>query len=119
LNDITWDPIDLDDPFRGIAKRIVSIPFNGTLQRRMDYLKKLANRYRINGAINPCHWGCRQGTGGRGLISEGLKKIGIPVLNLEVDVIDSRNFADGQLKTRIEAYMEMLNGYPKPWETKR
>ena len=26
-------------------------------------LDRLAENYRIDGAINPCHWGCRQGTG--------------------------------------------------------
>ncbi len=30
------------------------------------------------------------------------------VLNLEVDCIDQRNFSEGQLKTRLEAFVEML-----------
>nr|HPI23203.1 2-hydroxyacyl-CoA dehydratase family protein [Spirochaetota bacterium] len=58
---------------------------------------------------------CRQGTGARGLIEEGLKEIGVPVLNLEVDCIDSRKFTEGQFRTRIEAFMEMLAGRPSPW----
>ncbi len=108
LNDIYWDPIDPADPYSGMARRAIAIPLNGTLQGRIEHLQKLARAYKLDGAINPCHWGCRQGTGGRGLISEGLKEIGVPVLNLEVDCVDKRNFAEGQLRTRIEAFIEML-----------
>jgi benzoyl-CoA reductase/2-hydroxyglutaryl-CoA dehydratase subunit BcrC/BadD/HgdB len=68
----------------------------------------MARDYRIDGAINPCHWGCRQGTGARGMIAEGLRSIGVPVLNLEVDCVDPRNFSEGQLRTRLEAFVEML-----------
>ncbi len=108
LNDITWDPIDPQDPFTGFAQRAMSIPFNGEIHQRIQNLQKLAQEYQVHGAINPCHWGCRQGTGARGLISEGLNAVGVPVLNLEVDCVDPRNFSEGQLRTRLEAFMEML-----------
>lgn len=108
LNDVTWDAIDPDDPFTGIAKRTITIPLNGEINRRLDHVQHLARAYKVDGAINPCHWGCRQGTGARGLIQAGLKEVGVPVVNLEVDCVDTRNFAEGQLKTRLEAFMEML-----------
>lgn len=109
LNDITWDPIDLENPFEGFARRAISIPINGTIEKRIGHLKKLARQYRIDGAINPCNWGCRQGAGARGLIENGLKEIGVPVLNLDVDCVDSRKFTEGQFRTRLEAFMEMLD----------
>ena len=108
LNDITWDTIDPEDPYIGFAQRTISIPFNGYIQHRIQHMQKLAKEYRIDGAINPCHWGCRQGTGARGLISEGLNEVGVPVLNLEVDCVDPRNFSEGQARTRLEAFLEML-----------
>ena len=54
-----------------------------------------------------------ENSGARGLISDGLKEIGVPVLNLEVDCVDKRNFAEGQLRTRIEAFVEMLESRPR------
>ncbi len=108
LNDIFWEPIDPNDPFIGFARRAISFPVNGSAKRRIKHLQKLAKAYQLDGVINPCHWGCRQATGARGLVSEGLKEIGVPVLNLEVDTVDTRNFAEGQIKTRIEAFLEML-----------
>ncbi len=109
LNDITWEPIDTDNIFEGLARRSISIPFNGTIQNRVKHLQKLALEYNVDGAINPCNWGCRQGTGARGLIDEGLRAVGVPVLNLEVDCIDSRKFTEGQFRTRIEAFVEMMD----------
>jgi benzoyl-CoA reductase/2-hydroxyglutaryl-CoA dehydratase subunit BcrC/BadD/HgdB len=108
LNDITWDPIDLDDPFRGIARRMLSITLCGPVKRRIQRLQHLARAFSVDGAINPCNWGCRQGTGARGLVERGLKEVDVPTLNLEVDCIDPRNFSLGQLTTRIEAFVETL-----------
>jgi benzoyl-CoA reductase/2-hydroxyglutaryl-CoA dehydratase subunit BcrC/BadD/HgdB len=113
LNDIYWDAIDPDDPYTGMARRAIAKPLNGNIQSRIHHLQKLARNYKLDGAINPCHWGCRQGTGARGLISDGLKQINVPVLNLEVDCMDTRNFAEGQLRTRIEAFVEMLENRPR------
>lgn len=108
LNDIDWEPIDPDDPYTGLARRALSVPLCGPAATRVRNLQRLARAYRVDGAINPCHWGCRQGAGIRGLLEIGLKDIGVPVLNLEVDCMDERNFAPGQVRTRIEAFMEML-----------
>jgi benzoyl-CoA reductase/2-hydroxyglutaryl-CoA dehydratase subunit BcrC/BadD/HgdB len=112
LNDITWEAIDPADPYTGIAKRTITIPLNGEITRRLDHVRHLSTAYKVDGAVNPCHWGCRQGTGARGLIQAGLKELGIPVVNLEVDCVDTRNFAEGQLRTRLEAFMEMLGTNP-------
>ncbi len=38
----------------------------------------------------------------------GLKAAGVPLLNLEVDCVDPRNFSQGQLMTRLEAFIEMI-----------
>jgi benzoyl-CoA reductase/2-hydroxyglutaryl-CoA dehydratase subunit BcrC/BadD/HgdB len=116
LNDIYWDSIDPDDPYTGMARRSIAKPLNVNMKSRVDHLQKLARNYKLDGAINPCHWGCRQGTGARGLISDGLREINVPVLNLEVDCMDARNFTEGQLRTRIEAFVEMLETRPRPWQ---
>jgi len=108
LNDVTWEPMDPDNPFESIAKRIISIPYSLGTNERIAHMQLLAREYKLDGAINPCHWGCRQGTGVRGLTTKGLKDVNVPVLNLEIDCVDSRNFAQGQIETRLEAFVEML-----------
>jgi benzoyl-CoA reductase/2-hydroxyglutaryl-CoA dehydratase subunit BcrC/BadD/HgdB len=108
LNQINWDPIDPDEPFEGMARRALSISLTGPVERRIQLLQQQARAYKVDGAINPCHWGCRQGTGARGLVEQGLKEVDVPVLNLEVDCVDPRNFSEGQLRTRLEAFVEMI-----------
>lgn len=108
LNDINWDPIDPDDPYEGLAQRVLRNPLVGHVSNRIEHLIHLMEKYRIDGLINPCHWGCRQGTGPRGLVTKELQKAGIPVLNLEVDCVDPRNFSAGQVRTRIEAFIETI-----------
>ena len=108
LNDVTWEPMDPDNPFESIAKRIITIPYSLSTNNRIAHMQSLASDYKIDGAINPCHWGCRQGTGVRGLTAKGLKDVNVPVLNLEIDCVDSRNLAKGQIETRLEAFAEML-----------
>jgi benzoyl-CoA reductase/2-hydroxyglutaryl-CoA dehydratase subunit BcrC/BadD/HgdB len=109
LNDVPWEPLDPDEPFVGMAKRALSIPLVGKVDMRIERLRVLARQNQVDGAINPTQWGCRQGSGARGLIRDALRSDGVPVLNLEVDCVDPRSFAEGQLKTRLEAFVEMLS----------
>jgi benzoyl-CoA reductase/2-hydroxyglutaryl-CoA dehydratase subunit BcrC/BadD/HgdB len=113
LNDPTWEPIDPRDPFPGLARRTISIPLNGPAGRRVARLRRLVEEYRVDGVVHPCHWGCRQGTGIRGLIQQSCQELGVPVLNLEVDCVDQRSFSDGQLRTRLEAFLEMIDRKPR------
>jgi benzoyl-CoA reductase/2-hydroxyglutaryl-CoA dehydratase subunit BcrC/BadD/HgdB len=108
LNSVTWGPIDPDSPYEGMAERTLTNPLASSVDLRIGHLLEMAEKYQIDGVLNPCHWGCRQGTGARGLIEKALRKNGIPVLNLEVDCIDSRNFSEGQLRTRVGAFMETI-----------
>jgi benzoyl-CoA reductase/2-hydroxyglutaryl-CoA dehydratase subunit BcrC/BadD/HgdB len=108
LNTINWEPVDPEKPFESIAMRILANPLTGSAGKRIANLLNMIRKNRIDGVLLPCHWGCRQGTGARGLIEKDLAKEGIPVLNLEVDCIDPRNFAIGQLRTRIQAFMETI-----------
>ncbi len=108
LNDVTWDPFDPQDPYPGLAARLLSYPLNGPMERRIEHLLRLARDYRVDGVLAPCHWGCRQGTGARGLMADALKQIGVGFLALEVDCVDPRQFSEGQLRTRLQAFFEML-----------
>jgi benzoyl-CoA reductase/2-hydroxyglutaryl-CoA dehydratase subunit BcrC/BadD/HgdB len=108
LNDIYWEPIDPSDPFEGLARRLIENPLGGDLSIRIETLKKRAKQYKIDGAIHPCHWGCRQSQNVRSLLEKALNEVGVPMIALDVDCVDKRSFAPGQLTTRLEAFCEML-----------
>ena len=109
LNHIWWEPMDENDPLRSLAKRMITHPLVGPAERRTKILMQLAKDYKIDGAINPAHLGCRQSSGARALMKDSLQKIGIPLVDLDIDCVDERNFSQEQLLTRLEAYMEMLD----------
>lgn len=108
LNSITWEPIDPEAPFEGFAARILSNPVSSPISNRLSNLIRMAKAYQVDGVIHPGHWGCRQGTGARGLVESALKAEGLPMLNLDVDCADPRNFSEGQLRTRVGAFIETI-----------
>ncbi len=109
LNYIYWEPMDEEgDPLRALAIRQITHPIIGNIDRRLDVLAMLGREYKCHGAINPAHWGCRQSGGARYMFKEALREVDVPVIHLDVDCVDERNFSEGQIITRLEAFMEML-----------
>ena len=111
FNHIWWEPMNETEPLRSLAKRIINHPIVGPVERRLEVITQLAQEYKIDGAINPAHLGCRQSAGARVLFKDALQKIGIPLIHLDVDCVDERNYAPGQILTRMEAFLEMLSNY--------
>jgi len=68
----------------------------------------MVERYQIDGVIHYNQRGCRQSCGGVPLIKEFLKKQNIPMLILDGDGIDMRNYSEGQTRTRLKAFLEMI-----------
>lgn len=108
LNNIYWEPIDPEDPYRGFAKRMMTYPLHGPIENYIRHLQKMAADYTVDGAICVSIWGCRHGCGSRGLFTDAMKNIGVPVLPLNIDCVDKRNFSEGQIMTRFEAFIEMI-----------
>jgi benzoyl-CoA reductase/2-hydroxyglutaryl-CoA dehydratase subunit BcrC/BadD/HgdB len=102
------EPLNPDEPYRALAKKLIRNVFNGSYERKATEIGRLADRIHPDAVINFCHWGCKQAAGGSMLMKEEMKKKNIPMLNLDGDGIDKRNSHDGQIKTRLEAFLEMI-----------
>ncbi len=97
----------LEEQYRAIAKRYMNIncacftPNSG----RVDDIIRLAKEYKVDGVIDVnLKFCCLYDTEGY-TVEAALKEAGIPVLGIETDYTD----ADAeQLRTRIEAFIEML-----------
>ena len=109
LTDVTWERIDEQDPFRGLARKIMDHPQCGLNNGRIEWALKVADDYNIDGVIHISHWGCRQTSGGVGVLRESFGNIGIPLMNLDVDLVDPRSYSAGQIYTRIQGFTEMLS----------
>ncbi len=103
---ITWPELDWNYPFESIAKRAVSWPIMASAETRVNHLNQLIEEYGIDGVIFSSHWGCRQADGPIHAIQGRLNK---PFLRIETDLVDSNSSFAGQLSTRIEGFLEMLD----------
>lgn len=111
--DMTADslnPIDVNDPMRSLAQRIVYNHLNGTGARRIESCLEQARKLNADGAIVFCHWGCKQTMGVSQLAKRTFEEAGLPTLVLDGDGCDPRNVADGQMVTRVNAFIEQLGG---------
>ena len=104
------EEIDENDMFYGMARRLVYNKFNGDNKRKTDMIIKAAKYFNADGAVIFSHWGCKQSSGGIDMLKKALDGENIKNLILSGDACDTRNAGEEQIKTRIEAFGEMLGG---------
>ncbi len=107
-NHVYWPPLDPERPFESLAEKVLAIPNGGPLERRAELALKLADEYKVDGVIHFSHWGCRQSCGGEYVIRDMMRKRDMPMLILDGDGTDSRNYSKEQTRLRLEAFLEML-----------
>ena len=103
------EEMDAEHPFEALAKKIIRNLYNGSYAYKADAIASLCDRLHPDAVIYFCHWGCKQASGGSILLKEKMQEKQIPTLILDGDGIDKRNSHDGQIKTRLEAFLEMLD----------
>ncbi len=104
----TWEPMDPGEPFLSLAAKLESHFLVGPASRRASHLAALAEEYRVDGAIHFNHWGCRQSCASAPLVKKALQERGVPVLLIDGDCVDPREYQEGQISTRLEAFLESL-----------
>ena len=102
--------MDPDKPYEAMARRLVLSSFNGPTQRRIDRALEAARQVGATGAVWSCHWGCKHTLGGARLAKDAFEAAGLPTLLLDCDCCDRSYGGAGQAATRMEAFLEMLEG---------
>lgn len=104
-----WGKVDTSlPPMEGIARHyLFNRPQDSTiyLSNRYEHLFKLAKEYRVDGVVSDVVRFCAPLENDKPWLRKEMDKRGIPVLELGVDYGDAPS---GQLKTRVEAFLEML-----------
>ena len=110
--DMTFDSLyvemDENTPYEAMAKRVLNCSFNGPSTRRIDLILKMAKEMNVDGIVYFCHWGCKQTIGSSQQAKTYFENSNFPTLVLDGDGCDSSNINDGQMVTRIEAFLEQL-----------
>jgi len=110
-SDINFDSLcelDEDRPYVSMARRLLANSLGGSARNRAERVLEMAKSLRADGVVYFCHWGCKQTLGGAALTEELLAKEGIGTLVLDGDGCDRENVNDGQMSTRLQAFLEIL-----------
>ena len=108
INQMFWQKLDIERPWESLAQRLMSNYWVGAAKRRLERIVKMVEEYRVDGVVHFAHWGCRQSNGAVRLIKDTVQGMGIPFLNIDGDCLEERNVSDGQLRTRIDGFMELM-----------
>ena len=105
-----WEAPDPAHPYESMARRLLGSCFNGGARRRVERVLELARHLHADGVVWFCHWGCKQTSGASQLARQTLEAAGFPTLVLDGDGCDAGNANDGQMVTRLQAFLEQLEG---------
>lgn len=105
--------IDLDPekPYESMARRVLCNSLNGPAARRIDNVLAYARQMGAHGIVFFNHWGCKGTLGASHLAKTTLEANGFPTLVLDGDGCDSGNVSNGQMSTRLQAFLEQLEGW--------
>jgi len=109
VNFIYWPEMDPNEPFRSLAKKLLANPPIDFTKQWLVATKKFIEDYKVDGIVEFAHWGCRFLSADTQIVKESLQDKNIPILVINGDCIDRRDYSDGQIKTRIDAFVEILN----------
>jgi benzoyl-CoA reductase/2-hydroxyglutaryl-CoA dehydratase subunit BcrC/BadD/HgdB len=107
-NYVYWDKLDPENPYESLARKLISNQYNGPLERRIEVIKMLAKKYKVDGAVVFSSWGCRRNNAAVPTIKKELNREGLPLLSLDGDCVDDSNYMPGQFSTRMEGFLEMI-----------
>jgi benzoyl-CoA reductase/2-hydroxyglutaryl-CoA dehydratase subunit BcrC/BadD/HgdB len=113
IGDLNFDQLielDAEDIFGSMARRLIMNHFNGSAERRAASVTEMAKKLGADGAVIFCHWGCKHSNGGAFMLRDALRDAGVDTLILDGDACDRRNTNEGQFATRLQAFLEILDG---------
>ncbi len=102
--------LDSSKPLESIARKVLSMGLNTDIDLRMEKFADTIEDYHIDGAILFSNRSCKSWSAPQLVTAETLNnQLNIPYLMFEGDMADPRQYAEAQVKGRIDAFMEMLS----------
>jgi len=67
-----------------------------------------AQKYKVDGAVNFAHVGCRHTCAPIKLLKDTLAEVDVPLLNIDADILDETSLSEEALRARFDQFFEML-----------
>jgi len=105
-------PPQHDDPIKDMAiSSTIHRPYAGDIEQRAQLTLDIVRDYHVDGVILAYNPSCRLMYILQPELKNALDRYGIPNLSIECDMADERTYSEGQIKTRLDAFIErMLSG---------
>ncbi len=105
-----FDPADEADPLGAMARQYSLVLLNVGLSIRKERLFRMLRAQRADGAVFHSNRSCKTYSLGQYELARAVRdELGLPTLVVEADMVDSRAFAAGPTRTRIDAFLELLS----------
>lgn len=106
----SWLPLADRTDFLGfMGETYARIFLNSGTDLMADNIIRMVKKYGADGVVFHSNRSCKPYSFGQYDIQRMVqKKLGLPTLMIEADMVDERSFAESQIETRIDAFIEML-----------
>jgi hypothetical protein len=110
-----WDPdicFDPEKPLESIARKLAMAPamrmFGPLGEKALDPVRRAVEQFRIDGAVNFTHLGCRQMGPTNKIFKDLLDELDIPLLNIDCDMVDRTVTSEDEVRDKLEQFFELL-----------
>lgn len=103
--------VDENDFLGSMAECHTRIYLNIGVDEMARQVMEMADKYDVDGIVMHSNRSCKPYSFGQYDIQRIIREQkGLPTLMIEADMVDERSFSEGQIETRIDAFIEVLKG---------
>lgn len=103
--------MEADRPFEALADAYSRVILNHSLGHRLALMEGLVRDYHVDGLVIHSARSCKPYSLGQYDLKRLLaERLNIPAVVLEADITDERAYSEEQVRTRLEAFFETLEG---------
>ena len=121
-----WPPdseflVDLSHPIESLAEKYCkrNMPYAGPAARVISECKRYIRDYNIDGAFFYANITCHNTSALTRWAKDTFMEANVPVLVLDMDVVDPAYASQEELMDRVEAFLEVMDSYKKVRKEKR
>jgi len=101
--------LDASKPLESIARKVLSMGLNVDIDLRIERFLKSIKEFDIDGAVLFSNRSCKTWSAPQLITAEAIgNEFNVPYLLFEADMADPRQYAEAQIKNRIDAFLEVL-----------
>ncbi|MCL5951559.1 MAG: 2-hydroxyacyl-CoA dehydratase family protein [Chloroflexi bacterium] len=101
--------LDPERPLESMARRELLNHINSHALRRIEYVGEIARKFKLDGIFMPGFESCKPIYVHQEELKRAMRgRLDLPTLSFETDFLDERYYSDALAKSRIDAFLEIL-----------